>query len=59
VRGDARAIERHLVALESAAPHAVRVYVELCRSALELAVRSGRLTEDARRSVDEVLDRWS
>jgi predicted short-subunit dehydrogenase-like oxidoreductase (DUF2520 family) len=59
VRGDARTIERHLTALETAAPHAVDVYVELCRSALDLAVRSGRLTKDARRSVHEVLDRWS
>jgi predicted short-subunit dehydrogenase-like oxidoreductase (DUF2520 family) len=58
VRGDASTIERNLVALRDAAPHAVAAYVELCELALELAAGGGRLTADRRTVVEEVLDRW-
>ena len=40
-------------------PWAVAAYVEMARLALDLAVRSGRLAEDQRASVEEVLARWS
>ncbi len=59
VRGDATTIDRNLAALRDAAPHAVASYVELCRVALELGARSGRLPQDRRAAVEEVLARWS
>ncbi len=59
VRGDTRTIERHLVTLRERAPSTVPAYVALCRLAVDLGVRSGRLTADGRHAVDEVLDRWS
>ena len=58
-RGDAHTIERHLIALEAKVPSAVDAYVVLCRSALDLAIRAGHLSEDERRSVEAVLARWS
>ncbi len=59
VRGDAHTIERHLTTLQEHAPSTVRAYVELCRLAVEMGVRSGRLSDGDRRAVDEVLARWS
>lgn len=59
VRGDAGTVGRNLDALAARAPWAVDAYVEMARVALDLAVRSGRLDDDARAAVDEVLDRWS
>lgn len=59
VRGDAATIDRNLTALREAAPQTVASYVELCRNALELGARSGRLPQDRRAAVEEVLARWS
>lgn len=59
VRGDAGTIELNLTALRERAPDAIPAYVVLCRTALELAVRSGRLTEERRDRVEEVLARWT
>jgi predicted short-subunit dehydrogenase-like oxidoreductase (DUF2520 family) len=59
VRGDAGTITRNLVALKDAAPQAVPAYVELARLAAMMAERTGALSTEGRRSVEEVLDRWS
>jgi predicted short-subunit dehydrogenase-like oxidoreductase (DUF2520 family) len=59
VRGDAVTVERNLSALHAAAPETVAAYVDLCRVALRVAVRSGRLPEERRATVEEVLSRWS
>jgi predicted short-subunit dehydrogenase-like oxidoreductase (DUF2520 family) len=59
VRGDAGTIERHLVALSSAVPSAVGAYVALARAALDLGERAGRLGQERRAAVEEVLGRWS
>jgi predicted short-subunit dehydrogenase-like oxidoreductase (DUF2520 family) len=59
VRGDATTIDRNLTALRDAAPHAVPAYVELCRVAIELATRSGRLADERRAAIEDVLARWS
>ena len=59
VRGDATTIDRNLAALRSARPGAVAAYVVLCRAAVELASGSGRLPQDRRAAVEEVLARWS
>jgi predicted short-subunit dehydrogenase-like oxidoreductase (DUF2520 family) len=59
VRGDAGTVARNLEALRSAAPHAVAAYVELCRLALGLGERSGRLTPEGRAAVEEVLADWT
>jgi predicted short-subunit dehydrogenase-like oxidoreductase (DUF2520 family) len=56
-RGDASTIERNLIALHASRPDVVVAYVELCRDALELA--SGRLSDEQRASVGEVLERWA
>jgi predicted short-subunit dehydrogenase-like oxidoreductase (DUF2520 family) len=58
-RGDAGTVLRNLNALERHAPGAVPAYVELARLACELGSMSGRLPQDARRRVEEVLERWS
>jgi predicted short-subunit dehydrogenase-like oxidoreductase (DUF2520 family) len=58
VRGDASTIERNLLALRAAAPHAVTAYVALCDVALDLGVGGGRLTKERRAVVEEVLRRW-
>jgi predicted short-subunit dehydrogenase-like oxidoreductase (DUF2520 family) len=57
VRGDASTIERNLIALRASRPDIVAAYVELCRDALELA--SGRLSQEQRALVGEVLERWT
>jgi len=59
VRGDASTVDRNLTALHASAPHVVAAYVEMCRVALELGERAGRLTTVGRARVEEVLARWS
>jgi predicted short-subunit dehydrogenase-like oxidoreductase (DUF2520 family) len=59
VRGDAGTIERNLQALGAQAPWSIAAYVEMARLALDLSVRSGRLTDAQRDAVEEVLARWS
>ncbi len=59
VRGDATTIERNLAALRDQGPVVVDAYVALCRVALELASTSGRLPQDRRAAVEEVLARWN
>ncbi len=57
-RGDADTVARNLEALARAAPEAVPSYVALATVALDLAERGGGLQPDARKRVEEVLDRW-
>ena len=59
VRGDAGTIERNLQAIAEHAPASIPAYVVMCRAALDLAVRSGRLLEEGRDAVEEVLARWT
>ena len=59
MRGDAGTVARNLEALRDAAPHAVPAYVELCRLALDLGERAGRLTPEGRAAVEEVLADWT
>jgi predicted short-subunit dehydrogenase-like oxidoreductase (DUF2520 family) len=59
VRADAGTVARNLEALRDAAPHAVPAYVELCRLALDLGERAGRLTPEGRAAVEEVLADWT
>ncbi len=59
VRGDASTIGANLEGLAASAPGAVEAYVVLCRVALDLATDLGRLTDDDRAAVEEVLARWS
>ncbi len=59
VRGDAGTIGANLEGLAASAPAAVEAYVVLCRVALDLATNLGRLTDEDRASVEEVLSRWS
>ncbi len=57
-RGDASTVEGNLDALASSAPETVAAYVAMCRVALDLAERSGRLDATGRRAVEAVLERW-
>ena len=57
-RGDAGTVRRNLEALWAHAPEAVPAYVVLAESALDLAVRTGRLAPEARSGVEEVLEEW-
>jgi predicted short-subunit dehydrogenase-like oxidoreductase (DUF2520 family) len=59
VRGDSVAVEANLAALAARAPAWVPTYVVMARAALDLAVTGGRLGEDGRAAVAEVLDRWT
>ena len=59
VRGDAGTVARNLEALRAAAPQAVAGYVELCRLALDLGARGGRLSPEGRTAVEEVLASWT
>ncbi len=59
VRGDAGTIELNLEALREGAPDVIPAYVVMCRTALDLAVHSGRLSEDRRDAVEEVIARWT
>jgi predicted short-subunit dehydrogenase-like oxidoreductase (DUF2520 family) len=58
VRGDAGTVEANLEALAKQAPKAVAAYVTLAELALDLAEDAGRLSAQARRAVEEVLERW-
>jgi predicted short-subunit dehydrogenase-like oxidoreductase (DUF2520 family) len=58
-RGDVGTIERNLEALDAHAPEARAAYVALARMAAEMALDAGRLTEEGRKQVEEVLDRWT
>jgi predicted short-subunit dehydrogenase-like oxidoreductase (DUF2520 family) len=58
VRGDASTIERNLGAVATSAPDAVPAYVAMCRVALDLAERAGRLDRTRRAAVETVLARW-
>jgi predicted short-subunit dehydrogenase-like oxidoreductase (DUF2520 family) len=59
VRGDVSTIRRNLEALAADAPWATAAYIEMARVAVDLAVRSGRLSEERRSAVSEVLAAWS
>ncbi len=59
VRGDASTVDRNLAALHASAPHVVPAYIEMCRVALELGERAGRLSAERRAGVEEVLSRWN
>ena len=59
VRGDATTVDRNLAALQASASHVVPAYIEMCRVALELGGRAGRLSAESRAGVEEVLSRWS
>lgn len=59
VRGDAGTIERNIEALAASAPWALHAYIEMARVALDLSMRSGRLSLEGRGGVDEVLARWT
>jgi len=58
VRGDAGTVAANLEALAKHAPEALPAYVALADVALELAHRSGRLSNEARAAVEEVLGPW-
>jgi predicted short-subunit dehydrogenase-like oxidoreductase (DUF2520 family) len=57
-RGDARTVERNLVALTERSPGTVPAYVALAEAAASLAASGGRLTDQARSAVEAVLARW-
>jgi predicted short-subunit dehydrogenase-like oxidoreductase (DUF2520 family) len=59
VRGDAGTVEANLRALGEGAPEFVTAYETLALAALDLASRSGRLDEERRRAVEEILARWT
>ena len=58
VRGDAVTVRRNLEALAERSPEAVAPYVALADIALRLSARSGRLSEEGRAAVGEVLVEW-
>ena len=58
VRGDSGTIKRNLEALRSSAPEAISLYVVLADSALDLAARAGRISDEARLAVEQELSRW-
>ena len=58
VRGDAVTIRQNLQALATRSPDSVASYVALADLALHLAARSGRLSEEGRAAVEEVLGEW-
>jgi predicted short-subunit dehydrogenase-like oxidoreductase (DUF2520 family) len=57
-RGDASTIERNLGALAVDAPDTVAAYIAMCRVALDLSERNGRLDAVDRAAVESVLERW-
>ena len=59
VRGDSATVERNLAALAEHGQGSVQAYVSLARLTLDLASRSGRLSEEGRKQIEEVLARWS
>lgn len=58
-RGDAGTVRRNLEALRERAPSCVEPYAALARAALDVAARSGRVSEHDRVRVEEVLDAWT
>jgi predicted short-subunit dehydrogenase-like oxidoreductase (DUF2520 family) len=58
-RGERSTIERNLEALAEACPEAVGPYLAMARAAVDVAYEAGRLSEDDRRAVVEVLERWT
>jgi predicted short-subunit dehydrogenase-like oxidoreductase (DUF2520 family) len=58
VRGDAGTVARNLEAIAKETPQAVPAYVALADVAVELGIRSGRLSPEARTAMEEVLDPW-
>jgi len=56
-RGDASTIERNLAALDAHAPEVVPAYVAMCRVALDVAERAGRLDPARRAAVEAVIAR--
>jgi predicted short-subunit dehydrogenase-like oxidoreductase (DUF2520 family) len=58
VRGDAATIERNLAALAERVPDAVPSYVALAELTAEMAARSGRLPDEGRHALREILARW-
>lgn len=59
VRGDGVTVARNLEALSVRAPWAVDAYVEMARVAVDLAVRSGRLTTEGKARIEEALRPWT
>jgi predicted short-subunit dehydrogenase-like oxidoreductase (DUF2520 family) len=59
VRGDAGTISRNLEALKRAAPQALSGYIVLARLAAAISEETGKLSDEQRKRVEEVLDRWS
>jgi predicted short-subunit dehydrogenase-like oxidoreductase (DUF2520 family) len=59
VRGDAGTVAGNLEALARSAPDAVAAYVAMAQEALTLATETGRLSEEGRARVEEVLARWT
>jgi len=59
VRGDAGTIAANLQAIAAEAPDLAPAYVAMCRVALDLATRSGRLDAAGRTAVEEALAPWS
>jgi len=58
VRGDAGTVARNLEAIAKHAPQALAAYAALADVAIEVGIRSGRLSPDARAAMEEVLDPW-
>ena len=58
VRGDDGTVASNLAALRDAAPHTIPAYVALCRLALDMGERAGRLPPEGRVAVEEVLSDW-
>ena len=58
-RGDASTIERNLTSIAATAPDLVPPYVAMCRVALDLAERAGRLDPARRAAVETMLARWA
>jgi predicted short-subunit dehydrogenase-like oxidoreductase (DUF2520 family) len=58
VRGDASTVERNLASLATRAPEVVPAYVALCRIALDIGRRGGRLDAEHAAAVEAILERW-
>jgi len=59
VRGDAATVDRNLHALAERTPSAVAPYVALSRAAADLAANAGRIDDEQRAAIEEVLRRWT
>lgn len=58
VRGDAATVRRNLEALSDSSPGSVAPYLALADIALQISLRSGRLSDEGRAAVEEVLAEW-